>query len=102
MKAAEREARDISGIKDDHIVYPKCLSQRPHHLSPQHQRNKLCYCCGSYHNLAHCFFINEECFYSQSMCLKKRKHSNKLSKSPQEQQYGQSERKQNEVTRKFI
>ena len=31
METAEREARDLSGIKDVHTVHPRCLSLRLHH-----------------------------------------------------------------------
>ena len=60
MEAAEKEARDISGIKDVHNVHHKCLS--PIYNShpkprPEHQRSKSCSCCGGNHNQANCSFI---------------------------------------------
>ena len=107
MEAAKKEARDFSGIKNVHPVHSRCLSPRPHHTSPQHQRNKSCYRCGGNHNQANCSFTNEECFYCHkrghiaAVCLQKRRNSKQPRKSPQEQQYQQPERKQNKVPRKF-
>ena len=102
MEAAEKEARDIYGIKDVHNVHHKCLSpiynshQKPH---PEHQRRKSCSRCGGNHNQANCFFINEECFYcskkghNSAVYFQKRRDSKQPRRSFQDQQYQHSERK---------
>ena len=110
MEAAEKEARDISGIKDVHNVHHKRLSPiynshpKPH---PEHQRSKSCSRCGGNHNQANCSFINEECFYCHkkghisAVCFQKRRDSKQPRRSPQDQQYQHSERKQNKIPRRF-
>ena len=94
MEAAEKEARDISGIKDVHNVHHKRLSPiynshpKPH---PEHQRSKSCSRCGGNHNQANCSFINEECFYCHkkghisAVCFQKRRDSKQPRRSPQDQ-----------------
>ena len=110
MEAAEKEARDISGIKEVHNVHHKCLSPiynshpKPH---PEHQRSKSCSRCGGNHNQANGSFINEECFYCHkkghisAVCFQKRGDSKQPRRSSQDQQYQHSERKQNKVPRRF-
>ena len=78
MKASEREATDLSGIKNVHAVHSKHLSPRAHHISTTTEKQASC---GGNHNQANCSFINEECFYCHkrghimSACPQKRRNS---------------------------